>query len=304
MSGYPHGLNDDGTPPERPADAPENDQTVRAREQAGGLEHWAAVLVAHKHKSSAAGIVMLREAAKTLRCFADAPPKAPWKEVLKQDEIIEIDENGKVHLPPSDAAPQGSETKQCCEWRHADSGNRCELDAGHSGGHRFENMTPQRPDTAPPKEVMPNDTLEHTRTGVHVNGAPSEPPPSDAAPVAEDWEPTTSFTNIAAKVPDHPWEVTDDQGRDYRVDRVAPTVDGTLIIWVVPLDAHPEDAPGGPWWLHSAEGGWTLHCFEELGGFEEGVHLSEDHGFSVEVAEAILGVLNRDALDRPKGDET
>ena len=36
-----------------------------------------------------------------------APPKVPWKDVLKQDEIIEIDENGKVHLasPPSDGAP-------------------------------------------------------------------------------------------------------------------------------------------------------------------------------------------------------
>ena len=69
------------------------------------------------------------------------------------------------------------------------------------------------------------------------------PPPSDAAPVAEDWEPTKSFADIAAKFPNHPWEVTDDQGRDYRVDRVAPTVDGTLIIWVTPLYAHPEDAP-------------------------------------------------------------
>ena len=52
----------------------DSDQTVRAREQAGGLNHWAAVLEAHEPKGSAAGIVMLREAAKTLRALADAPP--------------------------------------------------------------------------------------------------------------------------------------------------------------------------------------------------------------------------------------
>ncbi|KKN02837.1 hypothetical protein LCGC14_1113660 [marine sediment metagenome] len=54
-------------------DAPENDQMVRAREQAGGLDHWARCLEAHEPESSAAGIVMLHEAAKTLRRFADAP---------------------------------------------------------------------------------------------------------------------------------------------------------------------------------------------------------------------------------------
>ncbi|KKL88458.1 hypothetical protein LCGC14_1924540, partial [marine sediment metagenome] len=56
------------------ADAPENDQTVRARKQAAGLDRWAKVLEAHEPESSAAGILMLHEAAKTLRCFADAPP--------------------------------------------------------------------------------------------------------------------------------------------------------------------------------------------------------------------------------------
>lgn len=43
---------------------------ARAKEQAGGLDHWAAVLEAHKPESSAAGIVMLHEAAKTLRELA------------------------------------------------------------------------------------------------------------------------------------------------------------------------------------------------------------------------------------------
>ncbi len=52
------------------ADAPENDQIVRAREQAGGLDHWARCLEAHEPESSAAGIVMLHEAAKTLRALA------------------------------------------------------------------------------------------------------------------------------------------------------------------------------------------------------------------------------------------
>ncbi len=52
------------------ADAPENDQMVRAREQAGGLDHWARCLEAHEPESSAAGILMLRAAAKTLRELA------------------------------------------------------------------------------------------------------------------------------------------------------------------------------------------------------------------------------------------
>ncbi len=63
-------------------EASKNDQTVRAREQAGGLEHWANVLEAHEPESSAAGIVMLREAAKTLRRFADAPPE-PTEEMVE-----------------------------------------------------------------------------------------------------------------------------------------------------------------------------------------------------------------------------
>ena len=77
--------------------------TVRVREQADGLEHWAAVLVAHKHKSSAAGIVMLREAAKTLRCFADAPPKVthgPAGPILENFDEVPLDAS-----PPSVAAP-------------------------------------------------------------------------------------------------------------------------------------------------------------------------------------------------------
>ncbi len=40
---------------------------TRAREQASGLDHWAAVLEAHDPGGSAKGIVMLRAAAKTLR---------------------------------------------------------------------------------------------------------------------------------------------------------------------------------------------------------------------------------------------
>ena len=58
------------------ADAPENSQTARAREQAGGLDHWANVLEAHEPDSSAAGIVMLREAAKTLRELARRRPNS------------------------------------------------------------------------------------------------------------------------------------------------------------------------------------------------------------------------------------
>lgn len=40
---------------------------TQAREQAGGLDHWADVLEAHDPASSARGILMLRAAAKTLR---------------------------------------------------------------------------------------------------------------------------------------------------------------------------------------------------------------------------------------------
>ena len=42
-----------------------------AREQAGGLEHWADVLEAHEPESSTAGIVMLRAAARSLRELAE-----------------------------------------------------------------------------------------------------------------------------------------------------------------------------------------------------------------------------------------
>jgi hypothetical protein len=48
----------------------ENDQRIKAREQADGLDLWAKVLEAHKPEGAAAGIVMLREAAKTLRELA------------------------------------------------------------------------------------------------------------------------------------------------------------------------------------------------------------------------------------------
>ena len=65
------------------ADAPENDQTVRARKQAAGLDRWAKVLEAHEPESSAAGILMLHEAAKTLRCFTDAPLE-PTEEMVKR----------------------------------------------------------------------------------------------------------------------------------------------------------------------------------------------------------------------------
>lgn len=54
---------------------PKVEINARAREQAGGLDHWAIVLEAHKPESSAAGIVMLRKAAKTLRELA-APDTA------------------------------------------------------------------------------------------------------------------------------------------------------------------------------------------------------------------------------------
>ncbi len=51
-----------------------------ARQQAGGLDSWAAVLEAHEPASSAKGILMLRAAAKTLRRFADAPGR-PWEAI-------------------------------------------------------------------------------------------------------------------------------------------------------------------------------------------------------------------------------
>ena len=40
---------------------------LKALTQAGGLDHWARCLEAHEPESAAAGIVMLHEAAKTLR---------------------------------------------------------------------------------------------------------------------------------------------------------------------------------------------------------------------------------------------
>lgn len=59
------------------------DQTILARQQAVGLDNWADVLEVHKPESSAAGIVMLRAAAKTLReLAADAPPE-PTEEMVE-----------------------------------------------------------------------------------------------------------------------------------------------------------------------------------------------------------------------------
>ena len=36
--------------------------------------------------------------------------------------------------------------------------------------------TDEGPDAAPPKEVMPNESLDHGPTGIHMNGAPTEEP--------------------------------------------------------------------------------------------------------------------------------
>jgi len=92
----------------QPTDAPENDQTIRAREQAGGLDNWANVLEAHEPGSSAKGILMLRAAAKTLRALAtDAPPK----EVMQNDSDVDTrqpgaDMNGAPREPPKSASVQ------------------------------------------------------------------------------------------------------------------------------------------------------------------------------------------------------
>ena len=54
-----------------------SDLMVRARQQATGLDNWAAVLEAHDPDSAAKGILMLRAAAKTLRHFADVKKWEP-----------------------------------------------------------------------------------------------------------------------------------------------------------------------------------------------------------------------------------
>ena len=245
----------------------------------------------------------------------------------------------------------------------------------------------ERPDAAPPKEVMHVDTddlarpmslEEAAQRGKLLAKAMTKPlpnnqmpsitddgasPPSDAAPVAEDWEPTKSFADIAAKFPSHPWAVADDQYNDYRVVRVAPTVDGTLIIWVVPLYAHPddaqpltemewkaildamllteeqcplvsdahfaakekvraaisyptarglfahpEDAPGGPWCsenIGDADRSWGPTVWDsrvDTKGY--GVTGTSRFYFAtLPLAEAVRDVLNRDFLNRLKGDE-
>ena len=56
------------------------DQTVRAREQAVGLDNWADVLETHDPGSSAKGILMLRAAAETLRGLTADAPEGPWDE--------------------------------------------------------------------------------------------------------------------------------------------------------------------------------------------------------------------------------
>ena len=64
-----------------------NDQTDdRPRKQADGLDHWARCLEAHDPKGSAAGIVMLHEAAKTLRELASK--KLPNSFVIEDEGSV------------------------------------------------------------------------------------------------------------------------------------------------------------------------------------------------------------------------
>lgn len=58
-----------------------------------------------------------------------------------------------------------------------------------------------------------------------------------------EWEPTISYADVAARFPSHAWEVVDKKGNEYRIERVAPTMDDTLVIWVVPIDTPSENAP-------------------------------------------------------------
>ncbi|KKK51775.1 hypothetical protein LCGC14_3111560, partial [marine sediment metagenome] len=136
------------------------------------------------------------------------------------------------------------------EWQHSVPEGAC-----------AEFTEAERPDAAPPKEVpqyitdflravypgnveLALETFDEKTALEDATRLLLAPPPSDAAPVADDELPLISFADIAAKFPTYPWEVADDQHNDYRVVRVAPTVDETLIIWVEKLRyAHPEDAP-------------------------------------------------------------
>jgi hypothetical protein len=78
------------------ADAPPKDQTVRARQQADGLDNWAKILEAHEPDASARGILMLRAAAKTLRQLAaDAPPEVTV--ITKENLAVALFETGS-HL--------------------------------------------------------------------------------------------------------------------------------------------------------------------------------------------------------------
>lgn len=68
------------------------DQTIRAREQAGGLDAWANVLVAHNPDGSAKGILMLRAAAKTLRELAsEDAPEGPYRDLAKAAKMLADD---------------------------------------------------------------------------------------------------------------------------------------------------------------------------------------------------------------------
>lgn len=81
----------------------------RAREQADGLDHWAAVLEVHEPKSSAAGIVMLREAAKTLRELATDAPEGPTRSLV---------DAAKVHMHALESLVDGYRAD--VNWGHID----------------------------------------------------------------------------------------------------------------------------------------------------------------------------------------
>ncbi len=171
----------------------------------------------------------------------------------------------------------------------------------------------KRPDAAPPKEVpilciQKGCGKSSGHKGRHTDGTlpghVTAQPPSDTAQPEDEWEgfsPPKSITEVMLRYPDRPWEVLNMNhlaGHDYRIVRVAPSVDG-LVIWIKDK-ARPEDAPRGP----------TVHQIAKIlcPGYEHTLRAlmtDADRETGRACPRCLVWAVGiRDALNRLRGDKT
>ena len=80
-----------------------------------------------------------------------------------------------------------------------------------------------------------------------ITSGPDKQPATEAPIEDDEWvgfPPPKSVTEVLLRYPDWPWEVLnldDLENHDYRIVRVAPTVDRTMIIWIKNSVITPEE---------------------------------------------------------------